>query len=112
MPGGLGVGKISDHVPRKLVVTVATGAYSCALVLSWMIKTGNGPLWMCYVAGALLGLGEYNVTDTCISPQSLIVILQVIALSIRRSTPRSEPFFLDLTPFPPSRSSSSSKTLA
>jgi MFS family permease len=51
------IGKLSDHVSRKLILAFATTCYLTALALSWLVKL-KPTVWQCYVAAALMGLGS------------------------------------------------------
>lgn len=57
--GGIVLGKVSDLVGRKIMVTFAFLSYSAALPLSWWIQFNGGKIYLCYIAAVCMGLGKY-----------------------------------------------------
>jgi MFS family permease len=55
---GLLVGKLSDHVSRKIIVMFACVAYTGALVLSWLLLQHPSQQLFAYGAAVCVGIGD------------------------------------------------------
>lgn len=59
--GGLVVGRLSDVLPRKLIMVCAMLVYSGGIVIAWFIRLHPTAAWAQFCCAVCLGLGDASL---------------------------------------------------